>query len=102
MTSPRALSFMVVELVLILINVLFNRYWIERDLPTLIVEICLYVLVGLSAPLILSNVFTRNIRELAELAGVISRSTRPSTKMPPGRSARAKEASSFSWSSSSM
>ncbi len=60
-----ALSFMLVELALILINVLFNRFWIERNLPTLVVEICLYVLVGLSAPVILSNIFTRDIRELA-------------------------------------
>lgn len=67
-----ALSFMLVELALILINVLFNRFWIERNLPTLVVEICLYVLVGLSAPVILSNIFTRDIRELAELARVIS------------------------------
>jgi methyl-accepting chemotaxis protein len=67
-----ALSFMLVELAFILIGVLFNHFWRERPLPLLVVEICLYVLVGLSAPILFSQYFTRNIRELAELAGVIS------------------------------
>ncbi len=67
-----ALSFMLVELGFLLIGVMFNEFWRERTVLIQIVEITLYVLVGLSAPLLFSHYFTRDIRKLAELASVIS------------------------------
>ena len=67
-----ALSFMLVELGFLLIGVMFNRFWRDRTIWMQVLEISLYVLVGLSAPLLFSHYFTRNIRKLAELAGVIS------------------------------
>jgi methyl-accepting chemotaxis protein len=68
-----ALSFMLVGLAFILISVFFNQLYPHRPLPALVAEICLYILVGLLAPMILSGYFTKNIRELVELAAVISR-----------------------------
>ncbi len=67
-----ALSFMFVELGFLLVGVMFNQFWRERTVLVQIVEITLYVLVGLSAPLLFSHYFTRDIRKLVELAGVIS------------------------------
>ena len=67
-----ALAFMLVELGFLLVGVMFNQFWRERTVFVQIVEITLYVLVGLSAPLLFSHYFTRDIRKLVELAGVIS------------------------------
>ncbi len=67
-----ALAFMLVELGFLLVGVMFNQFWRERTVLVQIVEITLYVLVGLSAPLLFSHYFTRDIRKLVELAGVIS------------------------------
>jgi len=67
-----ALSFILVELGFLLVGVMFNQFWRERTIFLQIVEITLYLLVGLSAPLLFSHYFTRDIRKLAELAGIIS------------------------------
>jgi len=74
MRAKLAFSFMALELAFIAVNVYFNHpFYGQRDPWTLVAEICLYVLFGLGAPLILSGYFTKNLKELAEMAGVISR-----------------------------
>ncbi len=67
-----ALSFMLVELGFLLVGVMFNQFWGDRTIWMQVMEVSLYVLVGLSAPLLFSHYFTRDIRKLADLAGVIN------------------------------
>ena len=74
MRTKLALSFLFLELVFVGINVIFNiRHYQVREFWGLVLEISLYTLLGLAAPLFLSHYFTRDIHKLNELAALISR-----------------------------
>jgi methyl-accepting chemotaxis protein len=74
MRAKLAVSFLGLELVFIGISLMFNHsLYAQRGAWSLVFEISLYILIGLGAPWLLSRYFTKNIRELAELASVISR-----------------------------
>ena len=72
MRTKLALSFLCLELAFVAINVTFRHYDLG-GVWGLVLEISLYILIGLSAPLFLSRYFTRGIHNLNELAAVISR-----------------------------
>ena len=74
MRAKLAASFLLLEVAILAINASFHLPGYARSAPHwLVLEICLYVLVGLAFAFWLSRFFTKDIRGLVRLAAEISR-----------------------------